>query len=128
MMVRCIRRATVDAFWSREMVTVCGLRSVGKASFQKAALVDGIGRFPDLGPFPVHDGDGMGSAVIQLLKTLDPGRHEKNVQCETAKNLCTALGAIWEVSVESKDQSKDQTVIVRDLTKSFVTTSPTKSQ
>jgi hypothetical protein len=36
----------------------------------------------------------------------------------------TVLGAVWEVSVESKDQ----TVIVQDMTKSFLTTSPTKSQ
>jgi hypothetical protein len=67
----------------------------------------------------------MGSAVVQLLMTLDPGKHEKYAQFDTAKNVRTVLGAVWEVSVESKDQ----TVIVQDMTKSFLTTtSPTKSQ
>jgi hypothetical protein len=84
-MARCIRRATVDAFWSRETAAVNGLRSVMKAAFKKAALVEGAGSFPSLDPFPVHDGDGMGSAVLQLLKTLDPGKHEKCVQCEMAE-------------------------------------------
>jgi hypothetical protein len=123
-MDRCIRRATVDAFWSRETAAVKGLRPVMKTTFKKAGLVEGVGLFPCLGPFPVHDGDGMGSAVLQLLKTLDPGKCEKYVQCETAKNVRTALGAVWEASVESKDQ----TVIVRDMTKSFVTTNPTKTK
>jgi hypothetical protein len=91
-MARCIRRATVDAFWSRESATVNGLRSVMKATFKKAALVEGVGLFPtSLGPFPVHDGDGMGSAVLQLLKTLDPGKYEKYVQCETDSGLKPVL-------------------------------------
>jgi hypothetical protein len=95
-----------------------------KAAFRCANLVKGEGIFPRLGPFPLRDVDGMGSAVVQLLKTLDPGKHEKTAQFDTAKNVRTVLGAVWEVSVESKDQ----TVIVQDMTKSFLTTSPTKSQ
>jgi hypothetical protein len=124
LMVKCIRRATLDAFWSREAGTIRGSRSSMKATFRCANMVRGLGIFPRLGPFPLRDVDGMGSAVVQLLKTLDPGKNEKYVQYETAKNVRTVLGAIWEVSVESKDQ----TVIVQDMTKSFLTTSPTKSQ
>jgi hypothetical protein len=95
-----------------------------KAAFRCANMVRGEGIFPKLGPFPLRDVDGMGSAVVQLLKTLDPGKHEKHVKFDTAKNVRTVLGAVWEVLVESKDQ----TVIVQDMTKSFLTTSPTKSQ
>jgi hypothetical protein len=72
----------------------------------------------------VRDVDGMGSAVFQLMQMLDAGKHENNVQFETAKNMRTVLGAMWEDSVEGKDQ----TVIVQSMTKSFLTTSPTKSQ
>jgi hypothetical protein len=124
LMGRCIRRATLDAFWSREAGTVRGSRSSMKATFRCANMVRGDGIFPRLGLFPLRDVDGMGSAVVQLLKTLDPGKHEKYVQFDTAKNVWTVLGTVWEVSVESKDQ----TVIVQDTTKSFLTTSPTKSQ
>ena len=124
LMNMCIRRATLDAFWSREAGTVRGSRSSMKAAFRCAGLVKGDKIFPRLGPFPLKDVDGMGPAVLQLLKTLDPGKHEATVQFDTAKNVRTVLGAVWEVSVESKDQ----TVIVQDMTKRFLTTSPTKSQ
>jgi hypothetical protein len=48
-------------------------------------LVKGDGIFPRLGPFPLKEIDGMGSAVLQLLKTLDPGKHEETVQFDTKK-------------------------------------------
>jgi hypothetical protein len=72
----------------------------------------------------LKDVDGMGAASLQLLKTLDPGINEALVQFSTAKVVTTALGAIWEVSVESKGE----TVMVRDMMKSYVTNNPVKSQ
>jgi ABC-type transporter lipoprotein component MlaA len=77
-----------------------------------------------VGPLPLRDVDGMGAACIQLLKTLDPAVTENLVQYSTAKNVTTALGALWEVSVESKDQ----TVMIRNMSKSYVTSNPVKSQ
>jgi hypothetical protein len=85
LMTTCIRRATLDAFWSREAGTVRGSRSSMKAAFRCSRLVKGDGIFPRLGPFPLKDIDGMGSAVLQLLKTLDPGKHEETVQFDTKK-------------------------------------------
>jgi hypothetical protein len=55
---------------------------------------------------------------------MDPGINELTVQFSTATAMTTALGALWEVSAESKDQ----TVMIRDMTKSYVTTNPVKSQ
>jgi hypothetical protein len=95
-----------------------------KATFRCANMVRGQCIFPKLGPFALCDVDGMGSAVVQLLKTFDPRKNEKYVKYKTAKNMRTYLGAVWEVSVETKDQ----TVIVQDTTKDFLTTNPTKSQ
>jgi hypothetical protein len=66
----------------------------------------------------------MGAAAIQLLKTLDPGINEPLVQYSTAKNATTALGALWGVSVNSKEES----VMVREMLKSYVTSNPVKSQ
>jgi hypothetical protein len=122
---KCIRRATVDAFWSREDTTVSGLRGGIKAAIQKADMINGGEKiFPALGPLPLRDVDGMGAAALQLLKTLDPGITESTVQYSTAKGLTTALGALWEVSV----RSKEETVMVKDKLKSYVTTNPVKSQ
>jgi hypothetical protein len=122
---KCIRRATVDSFWSREDGTVGSTRTSIRAALLKADMLNsGKVIFPALGPLPLKDVDGMGAACIQLLKTLDPGVTENLVQYSTAKNVTTALGALWEVSVESKDQ----TIMIRDRTKSYVTNNPVKSQ
>jgi hypothetical protein len=40
------------------------------------------------------------------------------------KGLTAAMGAMWEVSA----QSKEETVIVKDMMKSYVTANPVKSQ
>jgi hypothetical protein len=87
-------------------------------------MIHGDVIFPALGPLPLKDIDGMGAAAIQLLKTLDPGINAPTVQYKTAIGVTTALGAMWEVSVQSKEES----VMVKDMMKSYVTTNPVKSQ
>jgi hypothetical protein len=77
-----------------------------------------------LGPLPLKDVDGMGAAALQLLKTLDPGINAATVQYKTVVGVTTALGALWEVSVKSKEE----TVMIKDMMKSYVTTNPVKSQ
>jgi hypothetical protein len=121
---RCIRRASLDAFWCLEENTVKGTRSSMRAAIQKAEMIGGDGIFPALGPLPIRHVDGVGAAAIQSLKTLDPGITEQLVQFATATKITTALGALWEVSVHSKGE----TVMVREMTKSYVTSNPVKSQ
>jgi hypothetical protein len=121
---RCIRRASLDAFWSREDSTVKGLRSNLLSAMQKTEMIRGEKVFPALGPLPLKDVDGMGAAAVQLLKTLDPGINADTVQYKTAIGVSTALSALWEISV----QSKEETVMVKEMTKSYVTTNPVKSQ
>jgi hypothetical protein len=77
---KCIRRASLDAFWSREESTVKGLRSSLQASLNIADMIRGDSIFPHLGPLPLKDVDGMGAAALQLLKTLDPGINAETVQ------------------------------------------------
>jgi hypothetical protein len=121
---KCIRRASLDTFWLRVDATVRGARVSIRAAIQKADMIHGERIFPPLGPLPLKDMNGMGAAAIQLLKTLDPGINEATVQFSTAKTITTALGALWEVST----QSKGETVMVRDMTNSYVTSNPVKSQ
>jgi hypothetical protein len=124
LLLKCIRRASLDAFWSLEETTVKGSRGFVRGAIQKASMINCESIFPALGPLPLKDVDGMGAAAIQLLKTLDPGITEPLVQYSTAKGITTALGAMWEVSV----QSKEETVMVCDMSKSYVTANPVKSQ
>jgi hypothetical protein len=87
-------------------------------------MIHGEAIFPALWPLLLKDVDGMGMAAVQLLKTLDPGIHEPLVQYSTAKGVSTALASLWEVLV----QPKEETVMVRDMMKSYVTSNPVKSQ
>jgi hypothetical protein len=87
-------------------------------------MINGSTMFPALGSLPLRDINGVGQAAIQLLKTLDPGKNELLVQYTTAKTITTALAVIWKVSVHSKEE----TVMVRDMHKSYVTSNPLKSQ
>jgi hypothetical protein len=115
----------LDTFWSLEDNTVKGTRSSLRSAIQKAEMIGGDAIFPALGPLPVKDVDGVGAAAIQLLKTLDPGITEPLVQYSTATKVTTeAIGALWEVSVHIKGE----TVMVRDMLKSYVTCNPVKSQ
>jgi hypothetical protein len=61
---RCIRRGTIDAFWSKEESTMRGARGGIRVAIQKAGMINGI--------------------------------NESLVQYSTAKNVTTALGALWE--------------------------------
>ena len=70
---RCIRRATLDAFWSKEDATVRGTRTSIKAAIQKAQLIDGDDIFPALGPLPLKDVDGMGPAACSCSRRWIPG-------------------------------------------------------
>jgi hypothetical protein len=95
-----------------------------RAAIQKAGMIGGDGTFPALGPLPMRDADGVGAAAIWLLKMLDPGTTEPLAQHAAATKITDALGALWEVSVLSKDEA----VMVPDMTKRHVASNPVKSQ
>jgi hypothetical protein len=80
-------------------------------------MIHGEAIFPALGPLLLKDVDGMGMAAIQLLKMLDPWINEPLVQYSTAKGVYTALASLWEVSV----QSKEETGMVGEMINTHVT-------
>ncbi len=87
MMLRLIRRANLDAFWSRETSTVtANLREV-KRHVRYASDLGISMSLPRLGPFPLSDDVGMRHAVVQLRRTLDKGKHSKFIQFGTARKL-----------------------------------------
>jgi hypothetical protein len=89
-------------------------------------MIHGEAIFPALEPLPLKDVDGMGMAAIQLLNTLDPGINEPLVQYSTAKGVSTAMASLWEVSVQSKEETVS---MVLEMKKSCVASNPiTKSQ
>jgi hypothetical protein len=72
--IHLMRRANLDAFWSREP-TIIGhnLSKVNRVLQISHELGLDKPRVPKLGPWPVEDMVGMGAAIILLRHSLDPG-------------------------------------------------------
>jgi hypothetical protein len=84
-----IRRADLDAFWSRETSAVAFNKREARQMESKVADRLGMPSIaPPMGPFPLRNGCGMSGAIAMLDRSLvDPGRCADNVQC----------GAFWKV-------------------------------
>jgi hypothetical protein len=93
LLLACIRRANLDAFWSRSSDTVTG--HLGQIRM-KLALADLVGTRPTIpapGPLPPFDHCGYGVAVEMLLKSRMPGTyHTTHQQWDTIRKLVTAYG------------------------------------
>ncbi len=122
----CIIRANLDAFWARESDTVnANCRNLD----QLIKLWKGVDMtpkvLPPLGPYPNEDVFGMSVAVAMLMKSLQPGRHDKDyTQFETLRKLRAAYSNLYHASVVSAATSM---TLGHDKTKSYLTTCPTQS-
>jgi hypothetical protein len=95
-----IRRANLDAFWSRTTNTVTNnLRNL-KSVINLAGQL-GLKILPNRGRFQLKDEFGMGVAMLVLKKSLQPGRNGKFVQFGTVRRLRTAYGNFWKSSIET---------------------------
>ncbi len=68
-----IRRANLDAFWSREPGTVSNNLALLKRTGKTASKFGLEECFPTMGPYPLKDDAGMFEAVAVLDKSLDAG-------------------------------------------------------
>ena len=123
MLLHFIRRANLDALWSRERGTIKNtMREIANIR-ERARLLgfDGDAMLPPMGPHPVEDVVGMGLAVCVLQRSLDVGRNEATVQFSTTQKMKTAYANMWRASLEGSKSS----VFSRDTAKMFTTTCPT---
>jgi hypothetical protein len=89
----CIRRANLDAFWSRAEPTVNGHARHIEEGLELAALVGIDPPFVPVGPLPSGDHCGYGMAVLILLKSRKKGKyHTSHQQWETIRKFRTAYG------------------------------------
>jgi len=110
LLMKCIRRASLDAFWSRETGTVQGNAREIKVMRRKLNLL-GCGlddALPAMGPFEVEDSVGMLVACAMLMRTLDPGRNEETVQYGTASKMRGAYSNWWHASVRGTGRTVGQ--------------------
>jgi hypothetical protein len=96
----CIRRANLDAFWSREPGTVAAnLREI-KSIINSGELL-GIDMLGELGPFPFRDCLGMRPAMAFLLKSRRGGRHDpEQIKYSSARKVRGAFTNYYHASKE----------------------------
>jgi hypothetical protein len=116
-----IRRANIDAFWSRSPGTINNTRTGIKRMQVINENVFGLpDLLPNMGPHSLSDEWGMGLAIVMLEKSLDKGKYRETVQFETVRKLRAAYSNVWGASKHAMTQG----VMARDVMKIFVTNCP----
>ncbi len=109
--LKCIRRANLDALWSVEPKTVIrNLAECKRGALMAASLGFKDKLYPPLGPFPLQDTFGMSAAIVTLQLSLNPGKYDKNVQFSTIRKFRSAYSNVYHASVEGQNA----TVMARD--------------
>jgi hypothetical protein len=119
-----IRRANLDALWSRETSTVRANRLQGKhwiSASESAGWVNFA--LPKRGPFPVKDTFGMQAAVNLLLRSRDVGINSKTIQYETMRKLRSFLSNY----IHTTCGGHGDTFMTEDGSGGTVSNSPTNS-
>ena len=120
----CIRRATIDSFWSRERTTVSSnLRLAKRYLVDQEALGSELNGLPSRGPYPHDDVWGMNIACGILLKSLDKGRNAELVQYETIRRLRSMYSNFVHTCAEGSGAS----FVSDNGTGSVISNSPTNS-
>lgn len=91
-----IMRATLDAFWSREVTTVEKNKAIGERLEKTMARLRLSPATPPMGPYPLEDTFGMKAAICVLDRSLDQGHYERFVQFETFRKTRSAITNITQ--------------------------------
>ena len=97
----CIRRVNLDAFWSRASKTVGATKRDVGTMLRLWESVGIVPTFQALGPFPVGDTLGYGLAIAMVLKSLEPGAYNSNYQqFETIRRLRCGFSNTYAASLQ----------------------------
>jgi hypothetical protein len=121
LLLQCIQRALLDAFWAREPSTVCACLRGAK---RLEEIGDSLGIravSPPMGPYSQEDTFGMALVVCILIRSLDPGLTEEFVQFSTACNLRSVYSNTFHASLQHQT---GLSVMAQNTTRIWVTTCP----
>ena len=120
----CLRRANLDAFWSREPSTINANRRDIDRLVKLSKEVGITPVFEPLGSFPLNDVQGIFVAVSMFQRSLEPGRHASYSQFHTIRKLRSAYSNQYLTSAKGALASA---TLGRSFGKSFLTQCPTNS-
>ncbi len=91
LLMACIRRATLDAFWSRAGSTVNGQALLVQKGISLSNMVGIDPPYLEPGPLPSFDHCGYGVAIQLLLKSREAGRYQSShQQWDTVRRMSVA--------------------------------------
>lgn len=118
-----IRRANLDALWSREPGTVYGNLGEARRMAQAAATM-GIPSLPMVSEsMPVRDSFGMVPAILLLCRSLDKGRTRDTVQF----NTCRKTRSVWSNCAHAYSGAGDGAVMGSDGRQMHMSSSSTNT-
>ena len=120
----CLRRANLDAMWSREPSTVASNRREMEKMLKRSAELGIDPSFAALGPFPLEDIQGVNVAIHMLRRSLDPGRYASYSQFETIRKFRATFSNAYMASVYGAIGASS---LGRNTPKTFFTQCPTNS-
>ena len=119
-----IRRANLDAFWSREPGTIADLLRLFKEQAQLGVDL-GYPAFGSPGPMPQGYDGGMRVAIGVLYKSLQPGRHEKFLKFSSARKARSVFTNVFLCSEESMRETR---ALRADKVRTLLSSNPTDAE
>lgn len=99
LLLRFIRRANLDAFWSRASSTVANNRRNVKGTIEGMKRFGLPGPFYDPGPSPPYDSFGYEVAIAILNESTKPGKYcDTHKQWESIRKVKSAIASFEKVS------------------------------
>jgi len=111
-----IRRALLDAFWSRERSTVTGNLSRLILDYKSGMSVLSLAKspLPVLGSDEVEDRVGMGSTTLMLHASRRAGEYTPNLQHDSTRRTLT-----WHNNAHAAGEKSSSSVVLTNQEKSF---------
>lgn len=118
-----IRRANLDAFWSRRPGTINGLNTLMVEQIEAGERF-GFDMFPPPGPMPTTYESGMKAAVGILYRSTKPGRHEKTLKYSSVRKARSLHTDVYNASARATEGAM---VWRSDRARFIATRAPTES-
>jgi len=117
-LLKLIRRANLDALWSREPTTVAGnILTAGQGLNVTAALGFKESLFRPMGLCPIEDTFGITAAIVMLQQSLRPRKYASTIQFGTGRKFRSYFSNIYQASMEGQQAM----VMAKDTRKLVVT-------